>query len=176
GFRKPRLPAGMGTVAVGAISGRSRMLYFSGFDQFAFIVMAGHAKRLDIRLRQHHLSILRRSVTDLALLVGKGRMHEFCHELGSIGLVRIVATHAIGRSKRLILMCFLQVGALYVMAIHTQGRWRFGQMKIKLDLAYLTGLMRDVAGVASHIEGRMAAAFVGHVHPGLVAAKAKVFL
>src|SRR5208283_393377 len=96
--------------------------------------------------------------------------------LGSIGLVRIVATHAIGRSKRLILMCFLQVGALYVMAIHTQGRWRFGQMKIKLDLAYLTGLMRDVAGVASHIEGRMAAAFVGHVHPGLVAAKAKVFL
>src|ERR1700687_2229221 len=45
---EPRLPAGMGAMAVGAIGRASRMLHLGALDGFSFVVVAGHAKRLGI--------------------------------------------------------------------------------------------------------------------------------
>jgi len=47
-------------------------------------------------------------------------------------------------------------------------------MKVELGLADLPGFVRDVAAVAAHVEGGMAAAFLGHVHAGLMTAQAQV--
>jgi len=90
--------------------------------------------------------------------------------------VRIVTAHAISRGERLVLVRLLQIGALHVVAINTECRWRLGEMEVKLDFPHLSRLMRRVAGIAAHIEGRMPAAFLGNVQPGLVAAQAEVFL
>lgn len=43
-FRKSRLPAGMGVVAVGAIARRSRMRHLGTLDGFGFVIVASHAK------------------------------------------------------------------------------------------------------------------------------------
>src|ERR1017187_3835316 len=173
-FGKPRLPAGVGAVAISAVARRPRMLHFGSVDQLGFVVVASHAQCLGIGLCQHHFSILGRRVADFALLVGEGRMGKLCHQLGSGGLVGIVTAHAIGRFERLVLVRFLQISALDVMAIHTKRRGRLGEMKVELDLADLARLMRDVAGVAAHVEGRVPAAFLGNVYAGLVTAQAEV--
>ncbi len=47
-------------------------------------------------------------------------------------------------------------------------------MKIEFGLTDLAGLVRDVAGVAAHIERGMTAAFGGDVNALLVAAQAKI--
>ena len=147
---------------------------FGRLDQLGFVVVAGHAQRLGVGLRQHHFSVLGRRMADFALLVGEWRMGEFRHQLGRSGLVRIVAAHAIGRLEGLILVRLLQVGVLYVVAIEAKRRRRLGEMKVELGLADLPCLVRDVAGVAAHVEGGVAAAFLGNVHAGLVATQAKI--
>jgi hypothetical protein len=157
------------------VAGCPRMLNFGGRDQLSFIVMASHAQRLGIGLRQHHFSILSRSVADFALLIGKWRMGEFCHQLRGGGRVGIVTAHAIGRLKRLILVRLLQVRALDVMTIYTERGRRLGEMKIEFGLANLSRFVGNVASVAAHVERGMAAAFLRHIQPGGMAAQAEVF-
>ena len=111
-FWQARLIAGVRAVAVSAIARRSRMLYLRGFDQLGFIVVTGYAQSLGIRLRQDNFSVLRGRVANLALFVGKWRMGESCHQLGSRRLVRIVAAYAIRGFKRLVLVSLLQVARL----------------------------------------------------------------
>src|SRR5208282_356207 len=81
GLRKPRLLAGMGAVAVCAVAGRPRMLHFGFLNQLRFIGMAGDAKRFDVGLRQHYLSVFCRSMADVTLFVGKRRMSKLRHQL-----------------------------------------------------------------------------------------------
>ena len=57
--------------------------------------------------------------------------------------------------------------------MHSAGA-RLGQMKVELHLAGLTRLVRDVAGLAAHVERSVAAALRGNIHSGLVAAQAKI--
>ena len=47
-------------------------------------------------------------------------------------------------------------------------------MKVELGLANLARFVGDVASLAAHVEGRMAAAFLRHVFTGLVAAQAEI--
>ena len=166
-FWQARLIAGVRAVAVSAIARRSRMLYLRGFDQLGFIVVTGYAQSLGIRLRQDNFSVLRGRVANLALFVGKWRMGESCHQLGSRRLVRIVAAYAIRGFKRLVLVSLLQVRAFYVMASDTKLRHGFRKMEVELGLADLSSFMRNMTAVAAHIEGGVAAAFLGHVHPVL---------
>ena len=49
-----------------------------------------------------------------------------------------------------------------------------GQVKIELGLPDLARLVRDVAGVAAHVERGVTAAFFGTFNPGLVAGQAEV--
>ncbi len=57
GLGKSGLAAGMGTMTVGAIARGSRMLHFRRLDKLGFIIVASHAQRFDIGLRQHHLAV-----------------------------------------------------------------------------------------------------------------------
>ena len=82
GLGQSRLRAGMGIVAVGAIAGRSRMLYFRGLNFLCLLVVAGDAERFDVFLRENNFAVLRRRVAHVAALVGERRMHELCHQLG----------------------------------------------------------------------------------------------
>src|SRR5450755_808261 len=88
----------------------------------------------------------------------------------------IVTAHAVGLLKGLALVGFLQVGALYVMAIQAQRRRRLGEMEVELHLADLTRLVGGVAGIATHVESGVPAAFLGHIHADLVAAQAEILL
>jgi hypothetical protein len=174
-FGKSGLSAGVWAVAIGAVARCPRMLNFGGRDQLSFIVVAGNTQRLGIGLRQHDFSILGGGVADFALLIGKWRMGEFCHQLGSGGRVGIVTAHAIGRFERLVLVRLLQVCALDVMTIYAESGRRLGEMKIEFGLADLPRFVRNVAGFAAHVEGGMAAAFLRHIQPGGMAAQAEVF-
>ena len=89
------------------------------------------------------------------------------HQLRCCRLVRIVALRAIRRGKRLILVRLLEARILYIVTVDAQRRSAFGQMKIKLGFAALSGLVRDVASVAAHVERGMAAALPGTFSPCL---------
>ena len=114
-------------------------------------------------------------MADFALLVGERRMRKLRHQLGHSRLVRIMAGHTVGGFEGLVLVRLLQVGVLYIVAIDAKRRWRLGQMKIKLGLAEFSGLVGNVASLATHIEGRVPAALLRNVHPNLVATEAKIF-
>jgi len=84
GLGKSRLPASVRAMATGAIARRSRMLHLCLLDELCLVGMASYAKRLGVGLCQHDFPILGRRVADFTLLVGEGRVHEFCHQLGSV--------------------------------------------------------------------------------------------
>ena len=167
--------AGMRIVAVRAVSRRARMLHLGGLDQLGLRVVAHHAEILHVGLCQHHFPVFRRRVAHFALLIRERRMRELGQQLGRRRLVWIVALHAIRGGKRLILVRLLQIGALRVVAIDAQRRWRLGQVIIKLDLARFAGLVRDVARLAAHIQGHVPAALRRRVQSNSVAREAKIF-
>jgi hypothetical protein len=162
-------------VAIRAIAGSAGMLNLRGVDQLGFIVMAGYAQSLDIGLRENDFPVFCRSVADLALLIGERGMRELGHQFGSRGLMRIVAADAVRSFEGLVLVRLLQVSTLHIMAVDAESRRSFGQVIIKLRFPHLAGLMRGVASVAAHIEGGMAAPFLGNIQAGVVAAQAEVF-
>ena len=96
------------------------------------------------------------------------------HQLGRIRLVRIVAGQAIGLFERLVLVRLLQVGVLHIVAIDAQRGSVLGQMVIKLALAPLARLVRDVASVAAHVEGGVAASLLWNIRSLRVAAQAEI--
>ena len=88
--------------------------------------------------------------------------------------MRIVATGAVRRREGLIVMRFLQGRILDVVTIDADSGSALGQMKIKLGLAGFSRLMGCVAGVASHVEGGMAAALFGDVQSLSMAIQAEI--
>ena len=84
-----------------------------------------------------------------------------------------MATGAGRRGEGLVMMRFLQVRAVGV-AVETERRSSLGQMKIKLGFAHFSGLMCDMAGIAAHVEGGVAAAFFRNVQALFMAIKAEI--
>src|SRR5271166_499347 len=173
---QPRLRTGMGAMAVGAIARGSRMRHFGALDGLGFIVVASYAKRLGIGLRQHHFSVFCRSMANVALFVCKRRMHKLRHQLGSVRLVRVVATQAICFIEGLVLVRLLQVRPLGIVAIQTQGRRGLRQMEIKLRFSRFSGLVGYVAGVTTHIDSGMTATFRRNIRALTVATQAEIVL
>lgn len=175
GFGQARLPAGVGTVAIGAIACGAGMGNFGGLDQFSFVVVAGNAQRFDVGLGQHDFSVFGGRVANLALLVSEGRMREFRQQLGRGGFVGVVTAHAIRGLEGLVLVRLLQVGTLDIMTVEAQRRRRLGEVIVELDFPDLSRLMCGVAGIATHVESGVPAAFLGNIEAGRVATKAEVF-
>jgi len=90
--------------------------------------------------------------------------------------MRIVALHAVRRSEWLVLVGLLQARVFRIVALHTQRWGRLGEMEAVLRRRLGTCLVGDVAGVATHIERCMTAAFFRHIQSGLMATGAEVFL
>ena len=62
---------GMGIVAIGAITHRTRMLNLGFLYLLGLVGVTGNATRLGIGLRQHNLAVLRRSMAGVTLSTGK---------------------------------------------------------------------------------------------------------
>ena len=112
------LRAGVRIVAIGAISSGTGVLHFCGFDLLGLFVMAHHAKRLCVSLRQDDFSVFRRGVANFALLIGEGRMRKFGHQLRHAGLVWVVALNTIRSREGLISVRLLEGLIFGVMAIN----------------------------------------------------------
>src|ERR1035437_7927168 len=173
-FRQARVGAGVRAVAVGTIAGCSGMLHLRGLDQLRLVVVAGDAEILYVRLRQDYFPILRRSMADFALLVGKRGMRELCHQLGCRRLVRIVAAQAVRRAEGLVLVRLLQGGILRIMTIHAERRGGFGQVELIFGSEIRASFVRRVAGFTAHIERGVAAALGGNIRALGVAGEAEI--
>lgn len=79
GLWQAGLVAGMRAVAVRAVARCAGMRHFGVVDQLRLIVVARHAYRFRVGLRQHHFAILYRRMAGVATLRLKRRMHEFRH-------------------------------------------------------------------------------------------------
>ena len=175
GLGQARLFARVRTVAVSAIAHRTRVRHFSGFDELGFVVVASNAQCLGVGLGEHNLTVFCRRMTGIAAIPLERDMLELCHQLGRIRLMRIVALEAVGGGEGLVVMGFLQVCILRIVAIKTERRCSLGQVELVFRGWRGTGFVGDVAGVASHVERGMTAAFRGHIQPGGMATAAEVF-
>src|SRR5579864_3308911 len=173
-LRQSRAFAGVRIVAIGAIPSSARMLYLGSLNQLRFIVVTGDTKRLHVRLRQDHLPVLRRFVANFAGLLSEWRVDELRHQLGRRRLMGIVASQAIGSAERLIAVRLLQARVLGIVTIETKRRRRFGQVEIEFWFPFFSGLVRHMAGFASHVERRVATALLWNLQPNLVTAEAEI--
>ncbi len=88
----------------------------------------------------------------------------------------IVALNAIRVAEWLAVMSLDQVRVFGVVAIEAERRSSLGQVIIELNLAALSGLVRRVAGLATHVERRVPAAVLGNIYTFVMAAKAEVLV
>src|ERR1035441_1067913 len=65
GLGQPRLTAGMGIVAIGAIAGCTRMRHLRALNLLGLFVMTGHAERFRVGLCEHDLTVLGGSMADV---------------------------------------------------------------------------------------------------------------
>ena len=112
-------------MAVGAIAHRAGMLHLRALNLFGLVAVARHANGFGVRLCKYHFPVLRGRVAHFALLVRKGRMRIFRHELRQFRLVRVVALDAVSRAERLVAVCFLQTCVFGIVAIHAKSGRRF---------------------------------------------------
>lgn len=90
--------------------------------------------------------------------------------------MRVVALDAIRVAEWLAVVRLDQARVFRVVAVEAERRGSFRQMIIKFDFAALAGLMRYMAGLATHIEGCMAAAVLWNIHTFVMAAQAEVLV
>ncbi len=84
GFGQSSLGTGVGTVAIGAITGGAGMRHLRFVDLLRFVGVTGDAKILDIGLGQHHFAVFGGSVAGTAsIFVSKRWMQELGHQLRS---------------------------------------------------------------------------------------------
>ena len=139
------------------------MLDFRLLNLFRLLAVAAHANNLDVLFRQDNLAVLRGFVAGVALSTRKGRVRKFLHQLGLVGLVRVMTLDAVGGSERLSLVRLYQICRGCVVAVKTQGRSRLGQVIIKLNFALLANLVRHMARGATHIERSVPTAILWNV-------------
>ena len=163
GFRQSRELACVGIVAIRAISRSTGVLHFRSFNLLGFLVVARDAERLRVRLCQHDLPIFCRCMADFALLVCKWWMRKLGQKLWHGGLVRVMALHAVGGAKRLVLMRLLQAFVFGVVAVDAQCRWALGQVVIEFRITRRAGLVGHMASLAAHVQRGVSATLLWHV-------------
>src|SRR5208337_2916521 len=173
-LQEARTFAGMGVVTSHAFSLGPGMRNFGLVDFVRLIAVTGRAERSSIGVGQDNLSVFRRGVAGIAGLLGKRRMGKFLHQLGQRRLVRIVALRASGRGKGLSLVSLDEGGVFDVVAVHAERGYGFGQVIVELLLTFFADFVRRVAGIASHVEGGVAAAFLWNIRSLSVASEAKI--
>jgi len=161
-------------MASDAIALRTRMLYLRGLNLLGFVFVTRQAECAAVGVGQDNFSILCRLVAAVAHLVVERIVQECLHQLRLRRLVRVVALQAVRAGEWLVLMRLLQSRILCVMALDAQRRYIFLQVCFKLDLSALAVFVRDMAGVASHVERSVPAAILGNIYADVVAAQAEI--
>lgn len=176
-LREARAFAGVRIVAVDAIALRARVLNLGGLDLLGLLFVAAEAECFRILLRQDDFSVLGSFVASGAgILVAKRCVYELLNQFWPRRLMRIVTSQAIGRAKRLAIVRLDELSVFHIVTVDAECGSRLRQMEVKLHLSGLTGLMRDVAGVATHVERGVTAAALGDIDTRLMARQAKVFI
>jgi len=143
-------------------------------DLLHLIAVTSGAKCFCVGVGQDNFAVFCGRVADLAGLIGKRRMRESLHQLRQRRLVRIVALRAGGRRKRLPLVSLDEGGILDVVTVDTEGRNRLGQVIVEFLFPLFADLVRNVAGIATHVEGGVAAAFFRDVQTLVVTIEAQI--
>jgi len=137
--------------------------------------MTSQAKVLYVCLCEDNLPVLCGGVAGATtVLIGKWRMQKLRHELGLCRLMGIVALQAVGLAKRLVLMRLLQRGIFRVMTVCAERGRGFGQVKTIFNRRVCASFMSHMAGVASHVERSVTAAFFRNVEALRVTTQAEV--
>ncbi len=157
-----------------AVTQCARMLNFRLFHLLGLLGMACHAERPAIGVGQDDLAVFGSLVAAVAHLVFERIVQEGLHQFRSCRLVRVVTLNAIRATEWLPIVRLDQAFVFAVVAIQAEGRWRLGQMFVEFNLSALTCLMRDVTGLASHVEGRVTASVFWDIHSLVVTSQAKV--
>ena len=76
----------------------------------------------------------------------------------------IMALHAVGRRKGLVVMCFLQSRIFCIVAIQAQRWSSFREMESVFRGWFSACFVHCVTGVASHVERGVAGALFGSIH------------
>lgn len=174
-FRKPGRLARVWAMAVGAISSRACVLDLGLSNLVRFVSVAGEAEFLRAGLRQDNLAIGGRLVTRRAgRAVAERRMNEGLQKFWRFGLVRIVASQAVGFGDGLVVMRPGEGCILWIVAVDAQRRRILGQMKVELSLAPRPDLVGGVAGGASHVQRNVTAAFFRNRDAHIVTGQAEV--
>ena len=173
--QEARSLAAMRIVASDAFSQGPGMRHLGLLHLLGLIAVTRGTERPAVSVGQYNFAVFRGLVTDGATPVGKWRMHESLHQLGLRRLMRIVALRTGGRGKRLSLVGLDERGVLGVVAVEAERGDGFGQVIVKFLLALFSDFMDGVAGVASHVESGVAAAFFGDIQSLTVAIETEVF-
>jgi hypothetical protein len=161
-------------MAGGAVALRTWMLNLGALNLLGLFVVAGDADSARVTLRQNNFAVLRWLMAAVAHLVLEGVVHEGLHQLGGLGLMRIVTLHAIRFCERLVLVLPLESGVLGIVTVDAECRRCLGQVEIEFLLASLPNLMCDVASGAAHVEGGVTAPVLGNVQALRVTVEAEV--
>jgi len=166
----------MRAVAGSAVALRPRVLHFRAFDLLGLRIVTGNAQSASIGLGQDNFSILSVAMAGVARPGLEGRMLESLRQLRLEGLMCIVAGKAIRGSEGLIVMSLGQLLVLGVMTVEAESGHVLGQMVGVLSLVGDARLMRHVAGIATHVECRVAAAVGRDIQTLDVASKTEVVI
>ena len=128
----------------------------------------------NLGLRQYDFPVLGSFVADFAKLLAKGRMHESLHQLGLRRLMRVVTGYAVSLGERLPSVRLHQFFIACIVAIKTECGRRLRQMECKFWIRPVARFVRDVASIATQIEGLMPASALGRIESRLVTIEAKV--
>src|SRR5579872_7453122 len=151
------------------------MLHLGGLDLLALVVVAGQAESLGVGLGQDHLTVLGGRVAGIAAIALERCVLKLRHQLGRVGLVRIVALHAVGAGERLVVMRLLELFVVGVVAIEAERRARLGQVELVVLSCFRSGLVGHMAGIAAHVEGGVTASLLRYMQSSLVALAAEIF-
>lgn len=173
---KPRTPARMGIVAIGALTHRPGMLHLCLLDLLCLISVATDAKLLRARRHEHHLVVFRLLMAGIAGILAalERSMHKCLHQFWTRRFMRVVALNAISRRERLIVMCLAQVRVLGVVTIEAELGRGLCKMIGKVGLTRITSFVDRVAAIASHVERGMPASLFRHIGSGSVATQAEI--
>lgn len=171
-----RSPARVGVVTGDAIALCARVLHLRRFDRLCLLVVTHDAQRLRVGLGQNHFPVLRSRMTCVAGFIRERLVSKLLDQLGTVGLVWVVAGQAIGFRYRLVLVSLDDVGVSRIMTVDTKLRRSLIEVEGKLADRLVACFVSRVTGFASHVQGCVTASTCRNTLPGLVTAETEIRL
>ena len=105
-------------------------------------------------------------MADVAGFLDIRGMYKLLDQLRPVGLVHVVATETIRPAERLPLVGIGKRLIFQVMTFHTLLSWIFLLVELEFQLSRSPGLVCDMTGIASPIQGGMPTPFFRYIQAG----------